>query len=375
MQICRTPIQNNCHVKTAVGGQTRIAACRIKHCFLPQIRMNAYDRSLADAKCLAFPLEARGPDFVSRDSTATRSRLSELLGRSMHATPLDAKGFEARLTGYNLANASIVWSDFPSGLKLCPEKPQANLTVLLLERGSIAFSSRSATLTCPTGGAVVLDTATSETIICAAGARGLLFTVPMATVTDIIGSFFDRPASRKLEIAAAFDAYSPLGTAIVGLLATAAAGLRQDAPLRTSYHAARLLRDAIVATLLEGLPHNYSDWFGRGQFESVPWQIRQALDHIAAHIDGTLTVQQVAEAVGTSVRSLQQGFQRHRQTSPQAHLKAVRLARVRAELLDESSRCSIEEVARRWGFVNRGHFALEYRQAFGELPSETRRSR
>lgn len=336
--------------------------------------MNAYDRSLADTKSLAFPLEARGPDFVSRDSTATRSRLSELLGRSIHAAPLDARGFEARLTGYSLADARIVWIDFPCGLKLSREKPQANLTGLLLERGSVSFSSRSRTLTCPAGGAVVLDAATSETITCEAGARGLLFTVPMTTASELIGALFDRPASRKLEIAAAFDAYSPLGTAVVGLLATAASGLRDDT-LRSSSHAARLLRDTVVATLLEGLPHNYSDWFGRGQFEPVPWQIRQALDHIATHIDGTLTVRQVADAVGTSVRSLQQGFQRHRQTSPQAHLKAVRLARVRAELLDGNARGSIEEVARRWGFINRGHFALDYREAFGELPSETRRSR
>ncbi len=337
--------------------------------------MNAYARCLADAKCLAFPLEARGPDFVSRDATATRARLSELLGRGVQPSPLDAKGFEAQLTGYSLADARIVWIDFPGGMKLSRGKPQTNLTVLLLERGSVSFSSGSTTLTCPAGSAVALDTSTSETIICEAGSRGLLFTLPMVTVAEIIGALFDRPASRKLEIAASFDAYSSLGAALIGLLATAAAGLRHDAPLRSSPHAARLLRNTTVATLLEGLPHSYSDWFGRGQFESVPWQIRQALDHIAAHIDGTLTVQQVADAVGTSVRSLQQGFQRYRQTSPQAHLKAVRLVRVRAELLDKNTRSSIEEIARRWGFVNRGHFALDYREAFGERPSETRRSR
>ncbi len=337
--------------------------------------MNAFDQRLVTPKSLAFPSEVRGPDFMSRDTSATGSRLSELLGRSVSASPLDSKGFEAQLTGYRLSGARIIWIDFPSGLKLAHEKPQSNLTVLFLERGCISFSSGSVTLGCRAGGVVALDTATSDSVICEAGTRGLLFTVPMSTVIDVIGSLFDRPAPRKLEIAAAFDASSALGNAVIGLLATAAAGLRRDAVLQTSSHAARLLRDAIVATLLEGLSHNYSDWFGRGPFEQIPWQIRQALDHIATHIDGTLTVQQVAEAVGTSVRSLQHGFQRHRRISPQAHLKAVRLSRVRAELLDETSRCSIEEVARRWGFVNRGHFALDYRQAFGELPSETRRSR
>lgn len=337
--------------------------------------MNAYDRSLADTKCVAFPLAARGPDFVSRDLTATQSRLSALLGRSVRAAPLDAKGFEARLTGCSLSDARIVWLDVPSGLRLSRENAQPNLTVLLLDRGRVCFSSGSTTLACQAGAAIALDTARFESAVCEPGSRGVLFTLPMAVVAGIVGALFDRPVPRGLEIAATFEVHAPLGAAITGLLATAAAGLHRNAPPRSTSHAARLLRDTVVATLLEELPHNYSDWFGRRQLDPVPWQVRQALDHIATHIDGRLTVQQVADAVGTSVRSLQQGFQRYRQTSPQAHLKAVRLARVRAELLDGNARGSIEEIARRWGFVNRGHFALDYREAFGELPSETRRSR
>ena len=37
--------------------------------------------------------------------------------------------------------------------------------------------------------------------------------------------------------------------------------------------------------------------------------------------------------------------------------------------------CPILAVGGLWGFINRGHFAVEYRRTFGELPSETRRSR
>jgi len=321
-----------------------------------------------------FPSAASEPDFVSRDASATTSRLAELLGRPLHVSPLDTGGFEARLTGRTLADAQIVWLDFPSGLKIARAQPQDNLTVLFLEQGSITFSVDSRTLVCPAGGALAINSAIYERVVYAAGARGLLLTLPMGTVAELIGSLFDRPATRKLEIAAAFDRNSPLGATIMGLITIAAAGLHRGAPFQSSPHAARLLRDAIVMALLENLPHNYSDWFGR-QVESVPWQIRQAVDYIATHIDGELTIQQVADAIGSSVRSLQQGFQRHRQTSPHAHLKAVRLARVRAELLDGASRRSVEDIARHWGFINRGHFAVEYRRTFGELPSETRRSR
>lgn len=328
----------------------------------------------AGQDCLVFPSATSEPDFVSRDASATASRLTELLGRPLHVSPLDTGGFEARLTGRSLVDAQIVWVDFPNGLKVSRAQPKDNLTVLFLEQGSCSFSFDSRTLVCPEGGAVALNTAIYERVVYTAGARGLLLTLPMATVAELMGSLFDRPATRKLEIAAAFDASSPIGATLMGLITIAAAGLREGAPFRSSAHAARLLRDSVVMTLLENLPHNYSGWFGR-QAESLPWQIRQAVDYIAANIDGELTVQQVAEAVGSSVRSLQQGFQRHRNTSPHAHLKAVRLARVRAELLDAASRRSVEDIARHWGFINRGHFAVEYRRTFGELPSETRRSR
>ena len=46
-----------------------------------------------------------------------------------------------------------------------------------------------------------------------------------------------------------------------------------------------------------------------------------------------------------------------------------------SDLVGRDALQPIEEIAGEWGFANRGHFATRYRKAYGERPSETRRSR
>lgn len=56
------------------------------------------------------------------------------------------------------------------------------------------------------------------------------------------------------------------------------------------------------------------------------------------------------------------------------YLRDLRLQRVRDELLSGSG-SPVASVALRWGFEHMGRFATQYRQAFGETPSQTLRRR
>jgi transcriptional regulator GlxA family with amidase domain len=59
------------------------------------------------------------------------------------------------------------------------------------------------------------------------------------------------------------------------------------------------------------------------------------------------------------------------------YLRPLRLHRVRGELTDASqirSPTVVTAVASRWGFVHLGRFGQQYRQLFGEAPSQTLRS-
>jgi transcriptional regulator GlxA family with amidase domain len=88
--------------------------------------------------------------------------------------------------------------------------------------------------------------------------------------------------------------------------------------------------------------------------------------------DAPITVSDVADRLGVSLRSLQAGFRRWRETTPTAFLRRVRLQLVRDELRS-GKEANVTTVALRHGFSHLGRFSAQYRLAFGEEPSVTLR--
>jgi AraC family ethanolamine operon transcriptional activator len=85
-----------------------------------------------------------------------------------------------------------------------------------------------------------------------------------------------------------------------------------------------------------------------------------------------LTLADICQAVYASKRSLHYGFQDRFGMGPMAFLKVLRLHAVRRLLLSaEPQSLQVREVAGDWGFYSMGHFARDYRQFFGESPSQT----
>lgn len=85
-----------------------------------------------------------------------------------------------------------------------------------------------------------------------------------------------------------------------------------------------------------------------------------------------ITLDALCRQVYAGRRSLIQGFRDHLGMGPMAYLKLQRLHGVRRRLLAADPKATlIHPLAVEWGFLNPGHFARDYRQLFGELPSET----
>jgi len=70
-------------------------------------------------------------------------------------------------------------------------------------------------------------------------------------------------------------------------------------------------------------------------------------------------------------RTLSRAFRAVRGTTPHHYLQALRLDEVKRVL--SSGDGSVTQVAMRFGFRELGRFAMQYRKAFGESPSETKR--
>ena len=137
-------------------------------------------------------------------------------------------------------------------------------------------------------------------------------------------------------------------------------------------HSSELMFRSILALMIEDLPHRYSNVLARPGAAAVPWQVKRAIDYMAAHVREDLRAKDIAEAAGVSVRALQVAFQRFKDMTPLNYLRQLRLDGARDGLCTPNGE-TVAEVAKKWGFAHMGRFSVLYKMAYGELPSDTRR--
>lgn len=136
----------------------------------------------------------------------------------------------------------------------------------------------------------------------------------------------------------------------------------------------RNFENLLLTTLLQSHPHNYMDALERPDSLRSPLYVRRAEQYIYENCEADLSVQDIAHAVGVSVRTLYAGFQQYKQATPMHLLRDHRLERVREELKKARNNhevATIAGVALSFGFTHLGHFSRVYREKFGELPSQT----
>lgn len=122
--------------------------------------------------------------------------------------------------------------------------------------------------------------------------------------------------------------------------------------------------------------HSYTDLLLREPLPAGSSAVRKVEEFIAANWDKTLDVEEMAALAGVSARSLFRQFKKDRGCTPAEFAKGVRLSHARDMLERCGDETSVMQIALRCGFQNPGHFARDFRLAFGELPSETlKRSR
>lgn len=102
---------------------------------------------------------------------------------------------------------------------------------------------------------------------------------------------------------------------------------------------------------------------------------RQARDYIEACASEPIRFTELARSLGVSLRALQMGFRRQFGCSPREFLVTCRLEMARELLLSANGQTRVSAVAYDCGFSDLAVFSQKYREAYGELPSETVRRR
>ncbi|MCP4327037.1 MAG: helix-turn-helix domain-containing protein [Alphaproteobacteria bacterium] len=146
-------------------------------------------------------------------------------------------------------------------------------------------------------------------------------------------------------------------------------GLRSDPIVLDNPHSVSALKRASAGAALELLSHRGEQTHPQAMTIANNWRLAsQARALIEESPDCPMSIVEVAIRLGVSRRTLQYACQRALDLNPTAYLRAIRLSRARMEMQHARS---VTEAATRWGFCHFGYFARDYRQMFGELPSDT----
>lgn len=133
----------------------------------------------------------------------------------------------------------------------------------------------------------------------------------------------------------------------------------------------RELEQAVVVAFLRANRNSLSHLLEGDVQLAPPQAVYRAEQYIEANWDRPISIEELVAVANVSARVLFKSFKKFRGYSPMGFAKNVRLRRAR-EMLAKNPATSVTGVAFRCGFGNLGHFSKDYREAFDELPSETR---
>lgn len=175
----------------------------------------------------------------------------------------------------------------------------------------------------------------------------------------------------KVEFATAVDTTSAAGRMLLGHLRLMMEAIEANNGLLGDYLAR--LGESLASLLLSSLSHSQRPALDRPAPLPGSATVARAEEWIRANIDRSFAVAKIAEAAGTSLRSLQEGVRREKGTSLTGMVETIRLERFRSVLLDPGNRGSVTESAYTAGLGHVGRAAAAYRRRYGETPSQTLR--
>ncbi len=246
--------------------------------------------------------------------------------------------------------------------------------LMLPTRGATEIGLGRNTVQCDPGKAVVACTTELDRMRWSQDCSQLVVQISHSAINRHLTLLMGRPAREPLRFAPEMrlaDAGNSGWNYVMLLLDEVSSCGAQDAQATV-----RHLETLLIVKLLESQASNYSDFVTpQAGSRIAPQHVRRVERYIVDNIEQPIALEDLVAVSGVSARALFDGFRRFRGQSPMALVRSLRLERVRQDLLDARPGDTVTSIACRWGFFQFGRFAGQYKQAFGESPSQTMRRR
>jgi AraC-like DNA-binding protein len=202
------------------------------------------------------------------------------------------------------------------------------------------------------------------------GARFRICITEQAIRDQLAALLSDLPVT-PLEFASAMDLTDGFGRRFARHILSAVDDFEQTNSIMASPTTVTSFEQFIVGELLLCHPHNYTKALEHLNRSIAPRDVKRAIEYMHANLEAPLTIERIAVTAGVAGQTLFKHFRDTCGISPMRYVRNLRFERARQELLKAGAGSKISEIALRWGFAHLGRFAVQYRQRFGESPSET----
>lgn len=314
------------------------------------------------------------PLFASNDLDETREKVArvfcphrlDVIGRG------NMRAEHNRVPGETL---SLNYLEYGAKTLISPGELETFYLVQIPLCGSAAISSGTEHYYSSERAAAVLNPHHSVSMIWEAGTRQILVQIRRDALNQHLEKLLDMPVNRPITFEGAMEIGSGPGRMFRNLVLHMVSEVdRDDSGFAGSGLMARQIEHALMTGLIEAHRNNYSRFLGRRPGSPAPRHLRLAEAFIVANLDRSLTIEGIAEAAGTTPRTLQLAFRQFRGMTPLAFWRDQRLLRAHEALISGQQGVSVTDVAIQWGFTHLGRFAQSYKARFGRPPSETLRA-
>jgi AraC-like DNA-binding protein len=310
--------------------------------------------------------------FDSHDAEETRAFLNAMAFRFDLAARDDAQ-LDACVSGIYLPDIYIGRAQYGAPVALGPSPARNDYWANLPIQGMWEAAVGHDTFICDGRHAAVSSPTREVMLRCNAEAARVSLSVTSEALKRQLAALLGEPPVKPLEFVPTMNLVDGYGRRLANMLTSAVIEFERAYAVRWSPTTTIDFSEFVLTSLLLYHPHNYSDALRQSARMITPRDIKRAVDYLEAHLDSPLTVTDLVAASQVAGRTLFQHFRDFTGTSPMRYLRNARFAKARDALLRSEPEESVTLIAMAGGFTHMSRFALEYRQRFGERPSDTLR--
>ena len=288
------------------------------------------------------------------------------------AASIDLKGldsFEARVNLIKLQETGLAFGATSADLAI-DNLPADFIRLQIPHRGHATSSVEGRTTDINDRQFAITPADCRSRTVCEAGHERLTFRLSEPVLLQRVTALLDAKPKGALTFQPAIPAGEPRAQTLSHLIRFLAQQLDSTAS-QLPAAVCRELEHAIQIAFLYASRNSFSHLLENQESSPAPWVVRRIEEFIEANWQQPITIDRLAAEAGVSARAIFRAFERSRGYSPMAFAKAIRLKRAREILTSGDPLVSVTAAAFKSNFASPSRFAKDYREAFGELPSET----